>query len=216
MRNHDQNELGSDSIEDDREFDDDDQDDIDLDDDLHRNNRNIINNNNTSDDMVDNLHDNDTPFDDDDEVESNLDDYEDEEDEDESDEDDPDANSIIDTEETNKRYSMPKISKKKIAKEAALWWDEDNALNELTSSTSFDFGSQYHLNNGNSGSSRQTNVNNDDQVDEELETLESILKTSQLFSNSGTLIKDNLITMSTIATSNNTKLDNQVKRLSLL
>ncbi|RNA45049.1 neutrophil cytosol factor 1 [Brachionus plicatilis] len=66
--------------------------------------------------------------------------------------------------------------KKLEAKQANLWWDEDNALNELTTSTSFELGSQFNLNQLGSFYSEQH-----DDVDT-LRTLESILKTSDLFS----------------------------------
>lgn len=66
--------------------------------------------------------------------------------------------------------------KKLEAKQANLWWDEDNALNELTTSTSFELGSQFNLNQLGSFYSEQH-----DDVDT-LTTLESILKTSDLFS----------------------------------
>jgi hypothetical protein len=63
-------------------------------------------------------------------------------------------------------------------KEAALWWDEDEALNELTTSMSFDF-----LNsNNNSDLNNNNNKNSNDGDDiETLKTLEKILKSSELF-----------------------------------
>jgi len=63
-------------------------------------------------------------------------------------------------------------------REAGLWWDEDEALNELTSSMSFDFG-------GDKGQYNRINFQDfqDDGSDdlETLKTLEKILKTSELF-----------------------------------
>lgn len=61
-------------------------------------------------------------------------------------------------------------------REAGLWWDEDEALNELTSSMSFDFGSHNQYNKFNF-------EENDDGTEdmETLKTLEKILKNSDLF-----------------------------------
>lgn len=77
---------------------------------------------------------------------------------------------------TSDIYEDELEEKKSEAKQANLWWDEDNALNELTTSTSFELGSQFNLNQMGSFYSDQ----NDDV--ETLKTLESILKTSDLFS----------------------------------
>lgn len=77
---------------------------------------------------------------------------------------------------TSDMYEEDLEEKKLEAKQANLWWDEDNALNELTTSTSFELGSQFNINQFGSFYSDQ----NDDV--ETLKTLESILRTSDLFS----------------------------------
>lgn len=82
-------------------------------------------------------------------------------DEDQDDEDDDeeyeDYNNYYNSLENNSNKRIKQINsngfslngltriKKRVEKEAGLWWDEDMALNELTSSMSFDFDSQYHL-----------------------------------------------------------------------
>lgn len=91
-------------------------------------------------------------------------------------------------------------------KEAGLWWDEDEALNELTSSMSFDFGGSHNIYN---------KINFDENNIEELETyqtLEKILNKSELFDNT----KENI----SVPSASSTVLkfnDNQIvnKRLSL-
>ena len=79
-----------------------------------------------------------------------------EEDEDDDDDEYEEFNNFYDHLENNSSKRIKQInsnkfsvngltrSKKRVNKEAGLWWDEDMALNELTSSMSFDFDSQYH------------------------------------------------------------------------
>lgn len=109
--------------------------------------------------------------------------------------------------------SMIGLNHRKSAnREAGLWWDEDEALNELTSSMSFDFGNHNKYNKINL---EENDDGNDDL--ETLKTLEKILKNSDLFrSDLKTDTKDNSISS---ASSTMLKLnlnDNQInKRLSL-
>jgi hypothetical protein len=73
------------------------------------------------------------------------------------------------------------------ASEAGLWWDEDNALNELTSSVSFDFGSQFHLQQQSSlNYVKPSSVNHDMMKSNTISpssNLESVLKSKNLFIN---------------------------------
>ena len=75
--------------------------------------------------------------------------------------------------------SMIGLNNRMVNREAGLWWDEDEALNELTSSLSFD---QF---NHTSGKQYSTKLSYDDGSDdlETLKTLEKMLKTSELFRN---------------------------------
>ena len=114
-------------------------------------------------------------------------------------------------------------SKKRVNKEAGLWWDEDIALNELTSSMSFDFDNQYHLQSpiGNNNlihanifSSKTTE--NEEQVT--LRTLESILSKDLLRNNeSNSNSKENIISSSSssIISADKTAEPTLVRRLSL-
>lgn len=82
-------------------------------------------------------------------------------------------------------YDNEEDSKKLANKQAGLWWDEDNALNELTTSSSFEYGSHYNLNQNQFGNlfNHTNQSGNSNQDLETLSTLESILKNSDLFSN---------------------------------
>lgn len=98
-------------------------------------------------------------------------------------------------------------------KEAGLWWDEDEALNELTSSISFEFG-----NHRNHTQCHDLNDYDDDELDE-LETLETMLRNSDLFRNDiRTQTESNITAISSSSTTmiRNNAVDNQpAKRLSL-
>jgi hypothetical protein len=75
-------------------------------------------------------------------------------------------------------------SNKKLIKNN-LWWDEDG--NELTSSNSFEFGNNVKANysimhsNYNISNSNDMNSHIEDDIEDELETLETILKTTHLY-----------------------------------
>ena len=92
-------------------------------------------------------------------------------------------------------------SKKKSSenREGGLWWDEDEALNELTSSVSFEFGHRGNTNN----------YDEADEEDDELETLETMLRNSDLF-------RSPAISASSSSILRPHPIDNQlIKRLSL-
>ena len=97
-------------------------------------------------------------------------------------------------------------------KEAGLWWDEDEALNELTSSISFEFGN--HRNQ-----TQCHDFNDYDEEVDELDTLETMLRNSDLFRNDNrTQNASNTTAISSSSTTmiRNNPIDNQcVKRLSL-
>lgn len=103
-------------------------------------------------------------------------------------------------------------------REAGLWWDEDEALNELTSSMSFDF-IGHAQNNKYNQINFDNQVNNDDGTDdlETLKTLEKILKNSDLF-RGDTKTDSNSITSvstSTMLKMSENQMINNNKRLSL-
>lgn len=82
------------------------------------------------------------------------------------------------------------LRKKKSNREAGLWWDEDEALNELTSSMSFDFTNHLNQNNQNDNEEEELEEDNyyenDEKYDSEsvtMKRLEKILQNSELFSN---------------------------------
>lgn len=85
-------------------------------------------------------------------IESNYDDENEDDDDDDYDEDDEDNTSstnypsYLDNSTTASQsiLNSGNLRKKKSNREAGLWWDEDEQLNELTSSMSFDFTT--HLN----------------------------------------------------------------------
>ena len=155
MRNYDNNlessEMGSDSNEEYREYDLEDSDA-----DTHDNNNNLnsnINNININNSINHNKNDYLSKVELDEDDEDQDEDNEEEEDDDEYEE----FNNFYDHLENNSSKRIKQInsnkfsvngltrSKKRVNKEAGLWWDEDMALNELTSSMSFDFDSQYHM-----------------------------------------------------------------------
>ena len=101
--------------------------------------------------------------------------------------------------------------------EAGLWWDEDNALNELTTSASFDFSCSLAMSNNNSSVLGGNNENstsshhklndnlNEDEDDEELETLktlETMLKNSDLFRQTDSYENSSLATASNVVAEN--------------
>jgi hypothetical protein len=125
------------------------------------------------------------------------------------------------------------ISKKRAGhKEAGLWWDEDNALNELTSSISFDFSSMKNNKHLSSINHQQNNKNNNNNILkntqqhqlqqdqsfelETLKSLESLFKNSDLFSNqnesSNKIENNNINSHKNILTSSS---NNIVRRLSI-
>lgn len=140
-------------------------------------------------------------------------DFSDNDDDENNDDDDED----YDTDEANyynssmNNYSLNRNPKKKLNVETGLWWDEDNALNELTTSTSFEFGSQYHVN------VQQANVDNlnEDENDEleTLKTLELMLEHSDLFNNRKN--SKEMISFSSTSFATYKSNDNSIKRLSL-
>lgn len=108
---------------------------------------------------------------------------------------------------SNSMMGLNHIPKKNSAlNRECLWWDEDEALNELTSSMSFDFGNNNQFNN---------NFGNNDDGTEDLETLKSlekILKNSELFRSE---TKENSISSISTTMLQFNSSDNQIKRLSL-
>lgn len=78
--------------------------------------------------------------------------------------------------------SMIGLNHRTVNREAGLWWDEDEALNELTSSMSFDQFGAHAVANGKQYNSKLTYDDGSDDL-ETLRTLEKMLKTSELFRN---------------------------------
>jgi len=138
----------------------------------------------------------------------NDDDNEDEDDEDDDDDDRPHINlphsAILSSDYSGRlsalsssHYStgggLRNLRKKSSNKQSSLWWDEDNALNELTTSISTEFGSQFNLNNNNSNNQKfgykiecdeatTTTCNDEEEEDiQTLKTLDNMIKTSELF-----------------------------------
>ena len=107
-------------------------------------------------------------------------------------------------------YSLNRNPKKKLNVETGLWWDEDNALNELTTSTSFEFGSQYHIQQ--TANVENSNEDENDEL-ETLKTLELMLEHSDLFNNRKNPKEMISFSSSSFATYKNN--DNSLKRLSL-
>ncbi|CAF1078946.1 unnamed protein product [Brachionus calyciflorus] len=90
--------------------------------------------------------------------------------------DDDDFSNDFDEENENKKLGN---------KQVGLWWDEDNALNELTISSSFEFGSQYQISNLNHQLKYFDNEINlsKNQDFENIKKLELFLETNDIFSN---------------------------------
>ena len=209
-------EHGSDSVEDDRDFDDVD----DSDGDLHESNNNLSKTNHAESEL--------NTFGEDEEEDEDLANVVGDDDDDEDEYDDYNSVQNYLNNSTKKQnncltgnsYGLTRSSRKRINREAGLWWDEDNALNELTSSTSFDFGSQYHMQNS-MNISQPNNTNNfycneDNDELETLKTLESILKNSELFRNdTNTNSKENIISSSSTTLIPTSTTENLIKRLSL-
>lgn len=147
--------------------------------------------------------------------------YEDEDDDEENEDYDDDNISqnfpsfldINNSTNNNQQVMNGNLRKKKMNREAGLWWDEDEALNELTSSMSFDFNNHLNQNNlkkdDDFDEEEEENNNEEHDTDEEeynvrdclyydetqnegskdsiaLKTLEKILNKSDLFSNAST------------------------------
>jgi hypothetical protein len=165
-------------------------------DDLESTNVNTLIDQNTIIESTTNLNTNES------DIESNYDEedeYEDDEDDDDDDDevyyDDNTSNmnypSYLDTNNSNinnnnnnnSNFVLNSVGlrKKKSHKEAGLWWDEDEALNELTSSMSFDFTNHIDRNEDDSNINNNNNNNNNDMYT--LKRLEKILNNSDLFSN---------------------------------
>jgi len=129
---------------------------------------------------------------------------------DDDDDEDYDADEANYYNSSMNNYSLNR-NKKKLNMETGLWWDEDNALNELTTSTSFEFGSQYHVN------VQQPIVDNlnEDENDEleTLKTLELMLEHSDLFNNKKN--PKEMISFSSSSFATYKSNDNSLKRLSL-
>lgn len=184
------NETGSDSLEDDRDRESDDESDY------LQNNTNEASESNFGDEDINRFRENYSSTDDEDNNED-QDDVEEEEDEEEtSPEKEPNRNTseMARIANQNGLNSMStsliyiKNSRKKEKKESALWWDEDNALNELTTSASLEFGSQFNLSQYNqtkfNSKIKQYEQNEQNELDEDIETLktlESIIQNSDLF-----------------------------------
>ncbi len=209
-------------------------------DDLESTNVNTLIDQNTIIESTTNLNTNES------DIESNYDEedeYEDDEDDDDDDDDDDEVYyddntssmnypSYLDTNNSNinnnnnNNFVLNSVGlrKKKSHKEAGLWWDEDEALNELTSSMSFDFTN--HIIDRNEDDSN-ININNNNNNDiYTLKRLEKILNNSDLFSNE--IMNENVANLDnlsngsikTSSSSNkiilNNKNENQIfKRLSL-
>ena len=164
-----------------------------------------------------------------DEEEANNYEYEDDEDDDDVDEEDGEDgdgeendsyennfnninnyNNLVINSSSNSRptHSL----KKKINREAGLWWDEDEALNELTSSMSFEFGN--HSQPNYNIMSNFDEANDDDGSDEleTLKTLEKILKNSDLFKAD---LRDTTISSASTTMLSNASENQSFKRLSL-
>lgn len=183
-------ESGTNSIEDDI--------DLDFDEEENENLHNTSSNNNDSNDdhnLVFNEGDEDE--DDEDEFDYNDDAYDNFDEENNECTDDL-SNCKFGLHPKNNKFSHNYISKKRAYnKEAGLWWDEDNALNELTTSISFDLSNQFHKqyvtsvttntttsNTSNSDVNQNVNKNKLEENQYELETLkslESLIKNSELF-----------------------------------
>jgi len=101
--------------------------------------------------------------------------------------------------------------KQSVNREAGLWWDEDEALNELTSSMSFDFGSGGGVGQYAKISFEDLNDDGSDDL-ETLKTLEKILKNSELFRGEASASTSTLLRQ---ACENNNNANQSGKRLSL-
>jgi len=103
--------------------------------------------------------------------------------------------------------------------EAGLWWDENEELNELTSSISFDFTNQLNSldrNDSNTNLSNSNNNNNNCYEDDicTLKQLEKILNNSDLFCNNE-LMNENVTNININDSSNSLIATKNFKRLSL-
>jgi hypothetical protein len=223
-------ELGSDSNEEYREYDlEENFGDNNLTTILHYNNL-TINNNNSNGDFLTNKN-NDILLEKD-----NEDDNDDEEEEGEADEDDDDNEDDIydDYEESTTYYdhlennSSKRIkqinsnsfsfkkgstsrNKKRSDKEAGLWWDEDIALNELTSSMSFDFDSQYN------NQLQSPNVGMTMTAKPQKNTLEPIIgQNNELETSKVKIISSSTSATTSMTSANNVnKSENLIRRLSM-
>ena len=152
--------------------------------------------------------------------------YEDDEDDDDEEEDEEEDSEENDSYEHNfnninnynnlvinsSSNSRPTHSiKKKISREAGLWWDEDEALNELTSSMSFEFGNHSQPNYNIMSHFDEANDDGSDEL-ETLKTLEKILKNSDLFKAD---LRDMTISSASTTMLSNASENQSFKRLSL-